>query len=107
MTSLSAPACSASVAVCRQCVSWSTAKPSTLVDSIRSSASTVSPWLCWLFIDSTPIWPHSSAVDLSMRVKVVAMPTSYPGGRGVLLGEGVEDVAGRHLTVVGEGLGGE
>src|SRR5437588_928467 len=77
-TSRSAPARSALVAVCRQCVSWSTANPSTLVDSIRKSASTVSPWCCWLLADSTPICPHCSAVDSSMRVNVCVMAFTLP-----------------------------
>src|SRR5205823_4445853 len=85
-TSLSAPDRSARVAVWRQCVSWSTANPSTLVDSICNSCRTVSPWCCWLLADSTPIWPHCSAVDSSMRVKVCVMPQSYVWARNVLVG---------------------
>src|SRR5438309_1076586 len=80
-TSASAPARSARVAVCRQWVSWSTAKPSTLVDSMPSRARTVSPWRCWLFADCTPISDHCSAVDSSMRVNVWLMPANLPRGR--------------------------
>src|SRR5438874_1187937 len=101
ITSWSAPARSARVAVCRQCVSWSTAKPSTLVDSNCKSWSTVSPWCCWLLADSTPIWPHCSAVDSSMRVKVCVMyatlPLAFDHGA-----QGVEDVAGGDIAVVGQ-----
>src|SRR3954447_5712910 len=93
-TSLSAPARSASVAVCRQCVSWSTAKPATLVDSICNSCSTVSPWCSWLLADSTPICPHCSAVDSSMRVNVCVIGTILPLRRVAELGQ---DVAG-HLV---------
>src|SRR5438270_5936456 len=107
-TSLSAPARSARVAVWRQCVSWSTANPSTLVDSICRSASTVSPWCCWLWADSTPIWPHCSAVDSSMRVNVCVMdPILRPPQERPLPGESVEDVAGGGVAVVGQAAGGK
>src|SRR3954468_23855511 len=100
-TSLSAPARSASVAVCRQWVSWSTAKPFTIVDNMRSSCRTVSPCSCWAFIDSTPIWAHSSAVDSSMRVKVCVMSAILRSA----LDDGpkvVENVTGGDVAVVSE-----
>src|SRR5205807_10672400 len=99
---------SARVAVCRQCVSWSTANPSTLVESICKSANTVSPCCCWLFDDSTPIWPHSSAVDSSMRVNVCAMQVILrPPPRALLPSEGVEDVAGGDVAVVAQAARGQ
>ena len=69
-SSSSAPARSASVAVCRQCVSWSTANPSTTSSRLPSMPSTRSAMRPRFAIDSRAMTPHSSAVDWSMRVNV-------------------------------------
>src|SRR5947209_17708886 len=71
---------------------------------MRRRASTVSPWCCWLLVDSTPITPHSSAVDLSMRVHVWVIVLNLPPAD---VGELIEDVAGGYLAVVGQGSGRE
>src|SRR5438105_3261606 len=92
-TSGSAPARWARVAVCRQCVSWSTANPSTFVDSMPSRASTVSPCRCWLLADCMPISDHCSALDSSMRVNVWLMPANLPrcrDGNSTVEGDAVE-----------------
>src|SRR5688572_3709880 len=72
-TSSSAPARSARVAVWRQWVSWSVAKPSTIESRLRSMARMPSATRPWFFAVSAPMTAHCSAVDSSMRVKVSAM----------------------------------
>src|SRR4029077_19107438 len=94
-SSSSAPARSASVAVCKQCVSWSVAKPSTMSDSDSSIPSTRSATRPWFLKLSVPMTPHCSAVDSSMRVNVVAIsPVSYRSG------EPGQHVAGADGSVV-------
>jgi hypothetical protein len=77
--SLSAPAFSASVAVCSPWTSWLVANPSVMPSSWRSIVSTWSATRGWFFTVSAPITAHSSAVDSSIRVKVVAM-AAFPLG---------------------------
>src|SRR3954452_10651216 len=108
-TSSSAPARSASVAVCKQCVSWSVAKPSTMSDSDSSMPSTRSATRLWFLKLSVPMTPHCSAVDSSMRVNVVAMGQSSQNsgecGQHVAGGDGsiVEARAFGHGTAQREG----
>src|SRR5205085_8040133 len=75
--------------------------PSTLSDSIRKRVSTVSPWCCWLLAESTPIWPHCSAVDSSMRVNVCVMALTLPPAD---VGQVIEDIAGGDVAVVAQGV---
>src|SRR5438309_1103096 len=78
--SLSAPARSARVAVWRQWVSWSVAKPSTSSSRDRRSHRIRSATRPWFLTCSTPIVSHCSRVEASIRVNVVAMaPFSRPG----------------------------
>src|SRR5687767_11655202 len=83
-TSSSAPSRSARVAVWRQWVSWSVAKPSVMSDSERSMSSTRSATRPWFWDVSVPITAHCSAVDSSMLRKLVTavMAQGYVGNRG-------------------------
>src|SRR5687767_5353445 len=94
-TSSSAPAFSASVAVCRQCTSWSTAKPSTTSSNDRSMASTLSANFGYSFVCSETMCCHSASVDVSMRVNVMPYSLLLSPQRG-------QHVAGRHRPIVGE-----
>src|SRR5262245_5744858 len=81
-TSSSALARSASVAVWRQCVSWSVAKPSVISESDSSMLSTRSATRSMCCEVSAPMTAHCSAVDSSMRVNVVAIWASSLSGEG-------------------------
>src|ERR1019366_10140903 len=97
MTSVEAPASSALVAVCSECTSWSTAKPTTRSSSWASMARTRSAMVCSYSMVSTMICCHSADVDSSIRVKV----TLQSSRRAVLRGQHVEHVGGRHAPVIG------
>ena len=58
------------MAVCSECVSWSTAKPSVIAARLRSRFRTDSATRAWLANDSSAITCHCSAVDSSILVKV-------------------------------------
>ena len=73
ITSLSAPAFSASVAVWQAWVSWSVANPSVMPSSRRSMSRIVSATRGWFSSVSAPMTAHCSAVDSSMRVNRVAV----------------------------------
>ena len=68
--SSSAPARSASVAVCSECVSWSTAKPSVIAGEAAQQAEHRLGDAGLVGERLLAITPHCSAVDSSMRVKV-------------------------------------
>src|SRR5688572_14675379 len=95
MTSVSAPASSARVAVWRQWVSWSVAKPSVMALSDRSMFRMPSATRAWFIAVCLPISAHSSAVDSSMRVKVLAIAESLRPQRS-------EDLRSGHRAVVGQ-----
>src|SRR4051812_44696059 len=103
-TSSSAPARSASVAVCRQCVSWSVAKPSVIELRERSIPRTLSATRGWFCMVSAPMTAHCSAVDSSIRVKLLAwsfvtvMTPVCPLDRSS--GERCQDFAGGEVAVV-------
>src|SRR5581483_3315555 len=99
-TSSSAPARSARVAVCRQWVSWSVANPSVISSSDRSMPSTRSATRSWFLNVSAPMTAHCSAVDSSMRVKLVSVLAM-----GRFYGQLPQHVTRRHRAVVGQGVG--
>src|ERR1035441_3772915 len=106
-SSSSAPARSALVAVWRQWVSWSTAKPSTTSDSDSSIISTRSATRPWFLAVSAPISAQSSPVETSMLVNEVVVIVSF--SRRSL----VRDVAGpaaqplEHIGRSGGPVGGQ
>jgi hypothetical protein len=69
-TSSSAPARSANVAVCRQWVSWSVTKPSSMSANDSSIASTRVATRGWFSAVCRPISIHSSRLETSIEVKV-------------------------------------
>ena len=76
----------ARVAVWRQCVSWSVANPSVMSASERSSMRMRSATRPWFAADSRPMTAHCSAVDSSMRVKLVGAVVGEVIGAGVVVG---------------------